>query len=136
MRIHLVIAFFTILLSMFYNFSRQEYIVLVITIAAVIACEMLNTALEAIVDIVSPSYSKMAQLAKDVAAGAVLITALAAAAVGLFLFWDLTKFHEIFVFFFSYPLFILPLAVLAIFGLLFIFKGTSLPGKNKFKGKN
>ena len=136
MRIHIVIAIFTFLFSFFYNFSKAEYIVLLLTIALVISCEMMNTAVEAVVDLVTPSYNKIAQIAKDIAAGAVLISALTAIAVGFILFFDLDRLGKIFIFFKSNPQFLILLALLGISGLIFIFKGTSFINKNKYKGKN
>ena len=97
---------------------------------------MMNTAVEAVVDLVTPSYNKIAQIAKDIAAGAVLISALTAIAVGFILFFDLDRLGKIFIFFKSNPQFLILLALLGISGLIFIFKGTSFINKNKYKGKN
>jgi diacylglycerol kinase len=62
--------------------SRVEWAILVLTIAAVIILEGLNTAIEAAVDLASPQVHPLAKVAKDVAAGMVLVAAVAAAAVG------------------------------------------------------
>jgi len=59
---------------------------LILLIAAVIAAELLNTAIEAVVDLVSPDYHPLAKAAKDTAAGAVLILAIAALLVAVVLF--------------------------------------------------
>lgn len=135
MRIHIVITVFMFLLSLFYNFSRTEYILLLLTISSVIACEMLNTAVEAFVDLAAPSYNKLAQITKDIAAGAVLVSAIIAVAIGIILFWDIDKFAEIISFFNCNPLLLIALLIAAIAGLIFIFKGTNIANKNKFKGK-
>lgn len=87
MRIHLVTACYVLVFSVFYRFSAAEYAVLLLTIGAVLAAETFNTAVEAVVNMETPHYDPMARAAKDTAAGAVLITALAALAVGLVLFW-------------------------------------------------
>lgn len=89
MRIHISAAAAVAVLSQFYEFTTAEKCVLVLTVALVIICEMFNTAIENAVDLASPQYNKLAENAKDVAAGAVLIAAAAAAAVGCCLFWDL-----------------------------------------------
>ena len=61
------------------------FAILALTIAFVLALESMNTALEALVDLVSPERSALAKAAKDAAAGAVLIAALGAVAVGILL---------------------------------------------------
>jgi diacylglycerol kinase len=56
--------------------------------AMVLAAEAMNTALEYLVDLVSPEYNELAGKAKDAAAAAVLILAIAAAIIGLMIFWN------------------------------------------------
>lgn len=60
---------------------------LALTIAFVLAMEIMNTALEALVDLASPQLHPLAKIAKDAAAGAVLVSAVGAAAVGGLLLW-------------------------------------------------
>jgi diacylglycerol kinase len=64
------------------NVSPAEWAVLVLTIAAVLTAEVGNTAVEALVDLVSPERHELARIAKDSAAGAVLLLAIASAAIG------------------------------------------------------
>lgn len=59
---------------------------------------MMNTAIEVVIDKVSPGYSALAKVGKDVAAGAVFVTAVAAVIIGVILFWDIEKFKIIFEF--------------------------------------
>lgn len=63
--------------------SRLEWVLLVITIGSVLAAEVVNTAVELVVDLVQPNYHPIAGMAKDVAAGAVLVTAIQAVIIGL-----------------------------------------------------
>jgi len=63
--------------------TRTEWAVLVLTIASVLILEGLNTAIEAAVDLASPNVHPLAKVAKDVAAGTVLVAAAAAVLVGL-----------------------------------------------------
>ncbi|MEG0614463.1 MAG: diacylglycerol kinase family protein [Oscillospiraceae bacterium] len=135
MRIHLVVTVFLLVFSAFYDFSKIEYILLFLAISSVIACEMMNTAVEAVVDMVSPSYSKHAQVAKDIAAGAVFVSAIFALVVGFFLFYDVKIFVQIFDFFTKNPFLIVALLAAVSIGLIFIFKGVSSTNKNKYKGK-
>jgi diacylglycerol kinase (ATP) len=65
------------------HFSRDEWCWIVFAIVGVWTAEALNTAIELLVDLVSPSYHPIAGKAKDVAAGAVLIAALGAVAIGV-----------------------------------------------------
>ncbi|MBN9524005.1 diacylglycerol kinase family protein [bacterium] len=66
--------------------SAAEWCWIVVAVVAVWAAEALNTAIELLTDVASPDYHPVAGQAKDVAAGAVLITALGAAAIGLLVF--------------------------------------------------
>lgn len=82
LRYHLYFAASVLILSYIIGVSRDEFLVIGIAVIAVLLAELLNTAIEAVVDIVSPEHSEKARIAKDVAAGAVLITALGAAVIG------------------------------------------------------
>ena len=84
-RIHLLIAAAACGLATWLRISRAEWATLVLTIAAVIILEGLNTAMEAAVDLASPQLHPLAKVAKDLAAGMVLIAAIASIAVGLFI---------------------------------------------------
>jgi diacylglycerol kinase len=82
-RIHLVVGAATVAMAAWLGVGRTEWAVLVLTIAAVIILEGLNTAVEAAVDLASPRLHPLAKVAKDVAAGMVLVAAAAAVVVGL-----------------------------------------------------
>jgi diacylglycerol kinase (ATP) len=69
-----------------FDVSRLELIALLLAIAFVLIAEMINTAIEAAVDVASTSFDPMAKLAKDIGAGAVLIAAINAIAVGYLVF--------------------------------------------------
>ena len=95
MRIHIAAAVYVLLFSLFYDMSVAEYALLLLTIALVMAAEMINTALEALVDLTSPEHNRLAGAAKDVAAGAVLVCAAFSVAVGIFLMFDVGVFKKI-----------------------------------------
>ena len=82
-RIHLTVGIIACGLAAWLQISRVEWGVLVLTIASVLILEGINTALEAVVDLVSPQVHPLARIAKDVAAGTVLIAAIASVGVGL-----------------------------------------------------
>jgi len=98
-RFHLAVCLFILIFKRFYNFSNIQNVLLFITIALVLSAEAINSAIEAVVDLVSPQYSKLAKIAKDTAASAVLINALISIVVGYYLFWDLSVFNNIFCYF-------------------------------------
>lgn len=85
-RIHLVIALLVTVSAFFLKFSPIEWAILSITIFLVICLEMVNTALEAIVDLVSPEIRDIAKIAKDITAGAVFFSALLAITIAILLF--------------------------------------------------
>lgn len=86
MRIHTVSAILAIGYGVWVKLSGFEWIALSLTISLVLFAELINTALEANVDLVTKEHRPEAKLAKDVAAGAVLITSLNALVVGCLLF--------------------------------------------------
>lgn len=78
-RIHVAIGIFAISLGIFLHLSPVEMSLIGITIGLVLAMELINTAIESVVDLtVKQTYHELAKIAKDCAAGAVLVSALAA----------------------------------------------------------
>lgn len=87
MRIHAIMAALVLLLGSALGLSRVEMAILALTAATVVAVEMVNTAVESAVDLVTQEYEPLAKIAKNVAAGAVLVSSCGAVAVGYFLFF-------------------------------------------------
>lgn len=85
-RIHLSITLLTLIAGLFLGLSMLEWAVLGVMVIVVLAAEMTNTMVEALVDLVSPEYHPLAKVSKDVAAGVVLLTAIGAIVVGLLIF--------------------------------------------------
>jgi undecaprenol kinase len=85
-RFHLLISVLVIILASILSLSQIEWIILLLVISGMLVLEMLNTAIERIVDLVTLDYHPLAKQAKDVAAGAVLIFAIAAIIVGAIIF--------------------------------------------------
>jgi diacylglycerol kinase (ATP) len=85
-RIHVVATTAVIVAGIYFRVSRLEWCLLIISIVSVLAAETFNTALERLTDLVSPNYHLLAGQTKDLAAAAVLLTALGAVAVGLLIF--------------------------------------------------
>lgn len=83
MRVHLYVTIITILGAMLLNLRPREMLVLLFMITFVLVAEMFNSAIEATVDLVSPNYHPLAKFAKDISAGAVLLTTTMAIIVGL-----------------------------------------------------
>jgi diacylglycerol kinase (ATP) len=88
MRIHFAVAAAVLALAFVYNVTRLELIALMIAIAFVLIAEMVNTAVEATIDLSTPSFDPLAKIAKDLAAGAVLIASVNAIAVGYLVLAD------------------------------------------------
>ena len=83
-RIHVGIATLVIIAGIVLHISAVEFAVLFITISSVFTAEMFNTVFELCVDLASPAYHPVAKIAKDVAAGAVLLSAILAVVIGVF----------------------------------------------------
>lgn len=81
-RYHLFTAAAVLLLSYILGVSRMEFLIIALSVIAVLLAEMFNTAIEALVDIVSPEHCEKARIAKDIAAGAVFVTAFGVAVIG------------------------------------------------------
>lgn len=87
-KIHYGIAILVLFSSLFFNLSRVEYIVLLLTITLVIASELFNTAIEKTIDLITEEYHPLAKIVKDISAAAVLLAAINSIAVGYLLFFD------------------------------------------------
>src|SRR5438874_9882281 len=85
-RVHAVVALLAILLGILLHISSIEFALIFVAITGVFIAEMFNTVLEICVDLASPEYHPLAKIAKDVAAGAVLVNAMLAIIIGLFVF--------------------------------------------------
>ncbi len=85
-RVHMAIAAYVLALAPYFSLTRGEWAVLLAVIALVLAAEAVNTAVEQVVNLASPQRRLRARVAKDVAAGAVLLCAVFAVGVGALLF--------------------------------------------------
>lgn len=95
MKIHFAMMVLVIMAGILLNISMWEWIICFILFGLVISLEMVNTAIEIVVDMVSPEYNLKAGHVKDIAAGAVLVNAIVAFIVGLLIF--LPKIIRIFI---------------------------------------
>lgn len=88
MKFHVLVAVAVVMAGVFLGISALEFAVLTLTITMVFAAEIVNTAIEAIVDLTTQDRHPLARTAKDCAAGAVLVCAAGAVFVGIFVFAD------------------------------------------------
>jgi undecaprenol kinase len=86
MRLHLVSMVIVVIAGLLTGLTMTEWIILVLVMAGVIGAEMINTAIECVVDLASPDLHPLAKDAKDVAAGAVLVFAVASVIIGILIF--------------------------------------------------
>ncbi|WP_226001287.1 diacylglycerol kinase family protein [Paenibacillus sp. BJ-4] len=87
MRIHVVVALLVIVAGLCLRISRLDWLFVCVAMALVIVAELINTAVEAAVDLISPDIHPLAKAAKDTAAGAVLLAAVFAVIIGIFVFY-------------------------------------------------
>ncbi|MFR7592275.1 MAG: diacylglycerol kinase family protein [Longibaculum sp.] len=85
-KIHIFMMICVIACGFIFQITYIEWMLCFLLFALVISLELVNTAIEAVVDLCSPKYHELAKVAKDTAAGAVLISALFAAVIGLMIF--------------------------------------------------
>ena len=95
MRFHFYTLVAVLLSGLLLNFDNRDMLVLLFSITLVIVSEMLNTAIEAVIDLVVECYNPIAKVAKDVAAGAVLIAAANALIAGVLIFFGNKRLSEI-----------------------------------------
>ena len=86
MRLHILGAAAVVLLGFAFDVTKTEWCLLIGCIGLVVTAEIFNTAIETVVNLVSPHYNPLAGKAKDLAAGAVLVAAITAAFVGTIIF--------------------------------------------------
>lgn len=123
MRIHVSAAFYLFLFLPFFELTRGQTALLLLTVAVVMAAEAVNTSIEAIVNRLLPSYDQLARVAKDAAAGAVLLCAFFSALIGLLLLWQPAAFSGIYAFFADYPALLAALAFFLTITFCFVFGG-------------
>ncbi|MEF2964718.1 diacylglycerol kinase family protein [Paenibacillus sp. M1] len=87
LRIHVLAAVIVLLAAAFFRLPVRDVALLLLVIALVITAELINTAIEAAVDLAAPEWHRLAKIAKDAAAGAVLAAAAFAVVIGIMLFY-------------------------------------------------
>ncbi len=96
LRIHYIAAIAVISLSTLFNLTRVEFMILLLTVVLVVVLEMINTAIEKTIDMITREYHPLARVIKDVSAGAVLIATFNAVIVGYLMFFErLNPFKEL-----------------------------------------
>lgn len=85
-QIHLISATLVIIIGIFLNISLVEWLIITLTIGLVLIAELINSAIEQIIDYIKPDRHPTAKLIKDIGAGAVLVAAIIAVIVGLIVF--------------------------------------------------
>jgi len=87
MKVHSALAVVILTAAALFRIPASGWILLLLAITLVLTTELLNTAIEAVVDLVSPGVHPLAKRAKDIAAGAVLLTAVFAVITGIYVFY-------------------------------------------------
>ena len=90
-KIHLAVTVVVLIASIFLSITKIELIILLLTVGLVLITEMMNSALELVLDLTVDRYHPLARVAKDVGAGAVLFAALTALLVGYLIFFERLK---------------------------------------------
>ena len=120
LRFHAVAALFALIFAGICNFSAERIAILSVLIGAVIALELVNTAIEHACNAVSREYNAQIKLAKDLAASAVLVMAVAAIAVAALFFLNAEAIGAAARFFSDNPYAAVPLGILAVLSAAFV----------------
>nr|WP_319487477.1 diacylglycerol kinase family protein [uncultured Caproiciproducens sp.] len=123
MRIHTVAALYVFVFSFFFEMSRTSYAAVFIVIAIVLTSELFNTVAEELCDMAAASFHPVVRIIKDMAAGAVLISAVFAAIVGICVFWQPAAFAKIIQYFFANPLMLFLFAAVTAMSIVYIVLG-------------
>lgn len=86
MKVHILCALITMITANILNISLTEWCIILICIGNVLSLEIINTAIEALVDLVEPNQNPIAGKVKDLAAGAVLVFSIISAMIGIMIF--------------------------------------------------
>ena len=86
MKVHILIMELVVLLGLVLNINYYEWLIILVCFMVVISGELFNTAIENVVNLLSPNKNEIAKLSKDIAAGAVLVGAFFSAIIGLMIF--------------------------------------------------
>ncbi len=132
MRIHIVCMiymFFFLFAFDFFEITRTQLAILLLACGQVIAAELINTAIEAIIDAQGEEHTKHGKIAKDCAAGAVLVFAGFSVLCGIAIMYQPTAFKLLFAYFIENPIAIVLFAISVIIFTIFIFKGIAFKNK-------
>ena len=88
MRIHLILGGAVLLATLYLRLQRVYVVCIIVLVALVVALELLNTAIESVVDLMTVAHHPLAKIAKDAAAGAVLVASVCAVVVGYLIFYE------------------------------------------------
>lgn len=119
----MVAGFYVLLFSFFYNFSAAQTALLVILIALILFAEIVNTCIEELCNLICDRYEPLVKVAKDTAAGAVLVLSIAAAITAVIFFLDFDVIYGIFLFFCANPVLFALLIISADFSVVFVALG-------------
>jgi len=86
LKIHVILALLVVITGLLLHISRVDWMIIILLIGLVISVELTNTAIEVVVDSFTKKEHPGAKLAKDVSSGAVLVVAITAAILGIFIF--------------------------------------------------
>jgi undecaprenol kinase len=86
MQIHLTVSVIVIACSIFFSISKMDWLLILFAIGGMIALELVNSAIERVVDLVTGEYHPLAKQAKDLAAGAVFVYAILSVVIGIIIF--------------------------------------------------
>lgn len=123
LRFHIMIAVLISIFAYFYGINRLEWAVLLLSIGLVIGAELLNTAIERAVDTATDEIKPSAKFAKDAAAGAVLVFAVASVFVGICLFGNIEKIGITLTKIFTTPKILIPCLIVGVGLLIFTIFG-------------
>ncbi len=132
MRIHIVCMiymFFFLFAFDFFRINRIQLAILLLCCGQVVAAELINTAIEAIIDAQGKEHTEHGKIAKDCAAGAVLVFAGVSVLCGIAIMYQPLAFKLLFTYFIENPIAIFLFVISLIISLIFIFKGIPLKTK-------
>ncbi len=129
-RFHTVFCLYLIYFSSYFNLNHTDYALLFLAISGVFVTEMLNTAIERLCDFVCKEQNSMIGIVKDIAAGAVFVSALFAVCIGAFVLYRPLEIIAIFDLFIKNPIYIFGLVTSLILSVLYVIYGISFKKKD------
>lgn len=130
LRFHLIAAFYVILFGFYFKLSAVKWAVILILITLIISCELINTAIERICDLITKDFDTRIKYIKDISAAAVLVLSASAIAAAFLFFFNLNKIQSLCLYLLNNPIVLILFIISLIISVVFIWAGPTVKSRH------